>query len=215
MTKKKIVPLIFEISSPGRRGYQFPELDVEETPINELLPENYLREKEAELPEVSEVEVVRHFTQLSRLNHGVDVDFYPLGSCTMKYNPRINEDVAALPGFTNIHPYQPENTVQGALRLMYELDRFLAEISGLSKATLQPAAGAHGELTGLMIMRAYHRDNGEDDIRKEILIPDSAHGTNPASAMMVGYEVKEVPSDDRGGVDVEALRKWWDRKLLD
>ncbi|NLY11844.1 MAG: aminomethyl-transferring glycine dehydrogenase subunit GcvPB [Firmicutes bacterium] len=207
MTKKKIVPLIFEISSPGRRGYQFPELDVEETPINELLPENYLREKEAELPEVSEVEVVRHFTQLSRLNHGVDVDFYPLGSCTMKYNPRINEDVAALPGFTNIHPYQPENTVQGALRLMYELDRFLAEISGLSKATLQPAAGAHGELTGLMIMRAYHRDNGEDDIRKEILIPDSAHGTNPASAMMVGYEVKEVPSDDRGGVDVEALRK--------
>ncbi|MGI6149752.1 MAG: aminomethyl-transferring glycine dehydrogenase subunit GcvPB [Firmicutes bacterium] len=200
------VPLLFEISTPGRRGYRLPDLDVPEVPLEELLPAEYLRQQEPELPEVSEIEVVRHFTQLSRLNHGVDVDFYPLGSCTMKYNPRVNEDVAALPGFAAIHPYQPEETVQGALELMYNLSQYLAELSGLHSATLQPAAGAHGELTGLWIMKAFHEANGEGH-RNEIIVPDSAHGTNPASAMMANYKVVEVPSDGRGGVDVEALRK--------
>ena len=169
MIKETGVPLLFEISSPGRRGYRFPELDVPAVAVEELIPKEYLRERPAELPEVSEVEVVRHYTQLSRLNHGVDVGFYPLGSCTMKYNPRVNEDVAALSGFTAIHPYQPEETVQGALELMYKLGYYLAEISGLHAATLQPAAGAHGELTGLMIIKAYHEANGEGH-RNEIII---------------------------------------------
>lgn len=206
MKNKTGVPLLFETSSPGRRGYRLPELDVPEVSLDELIPPEHQRQVEPELPEVSELEVVRHFTQLSRLNHGVDVGFYPLGSCTMKYNPRVNEDAASLPGFTAIHPYQPEETVQGALELMYNLGQYLTEISGLHSATLQPAAGAHGELTGLWIMKAYHEANGEGH-RNEIIIPDSAHGTNPASAMMANYKVLEVPSDERGGVDVEALRK--------
>lgn len=205
MIKKKGVPLLFEISSPGRHGYRFPDLDVPAVEVEELVPKKYLRDAPAELPEVSEIEVVRHYTQLSRLNHGVDVGFYPLGSCTMKYNPRVNEDVAALSGFTAIHPYQPEETVQGALELMYKLGYYLAEISGLHAATLQPAAGAHGELTGLMMIKAYHEANDQGH-RNEIIIPDSAHGTNPASSAMVGYKVIEVPSDERGGVDVEALK---------
>lgn len=207
MKIKTGVPLLFETSSSGRRGYRFPESDVPEVKVDQLIPAKYLRKIMPELPEVSEVEVVRHFTQLSRRNHGVDVDFYPLGSCTMKYNPKVNEDVAALTGFTQIHPYQPEESVQGAMELMYELGRYLAEIAGLAETTLQPAAGAHGELTGLMIMKAYHSQNGEGEERTEIIIPDSAHGTNPASAMMVGYKVREVPSDSRGGVDVEALKQ--------
>ena len=207
MKDTKAVPLIFELSSPGRRGYRFPEIDVPEEPVDELLPKELLRSEAPRLPEVSEIEVVRHYTGLSRLNHGVDVGFYPLGSCTMKYNPKINEDVAGLAGFTALHPYQPESTTQGALKLMYKLQRYLSEIAGLSSATLQPAAGAHGELTGLMLMRAYHRERGEDEQRKEMIIPDSAHGTNPASAMMVNYKVREVPSDSRGGVDVDVLRK--------
>ncbi len=207
MQANKPVPLIFELSSPERRGYRYPELDVPETPLEDLIPKEHLRREAPKLPEVSEIEVVRHYTGLSRLNHGVDVGFYPLGSCTMKYNPKVNEDCARLPGFSLIHPYQPEETVQGAMKLMYKLQNYLTEIAGLTSTTLQPAAGAHGELTGLMLMRAYHRDRGEDEQRKEMLIPDSAHGTNPASAMMVNYKVREVPSDARGGVDVEALRK--------
>jgi len=137
--------LLLDLSVPGRQGYALPKLDVEETPIEELIPETYLRKSELGLPELTEPEVVRYFTQLSRKNHGVDVGFYPLGSCTMKYNPRVNENIAAMPGFSRIHPRQPENTVQGALQLMYELDRYLAEIAGLAKTSLQPAAGAHGE----------------------------------------------------------------------
>lgn len=206
MRNKTGVPLLFEVSSPGRRGYRLPELDVPEVSLDELIPKEYQRKEEPNLPEVSELEVVRHFTQLSRLNHGVDVGFYPLGSCTMKYNPRVNEDVAALPGFSAIHPYQPEETVQGALKLMYDLGCYLAELAGLHAATLQPAAGAHGELTGLWIMKAYHEVNGEGH-RNEIIVPDTAHGTNPASAMMADYKIVEVPSDERGGVDVEALKK--------
>lgn len=200
------VPLIFERSTPGRRGYRLPELDVPEVPVEELIPVDFLRTEEPALPEVSELEVVRHYTQLSRLNHGIDVGFYPLGSCTMKYNPKVHEDVVSLPGFSAIHPYQPEETVQGALELIYNLSQCLAVISGLSAATLQPAAGAHGELAGLMVIKAYHNHRGEGH-RTEMIIPDSAHGTNPASCAMVGYKVVEVPSDERGGVDVEALKK--------
>ena len=205
MTERRLVPLIFERSTPGRRGYRLPELDVPEVPVAELIPEEFLREEAPALPEVSELEVVRHYTQLSRLNHGVDVGFYPLGSCTMKYNPRVHEDVTGMPGFAAIHPYQPEETVQGAMELMYNLGEYLATISGLHATTLQPAAGAHGELTGLLVIKAYHKKRGEDH-RREMIIPDSAHGTNPASCAMVGYKVIEVPSDERGGVNVEALR---------
>ncbi|MDI9419474.1 MAG: aminomethyl-transferring glycine dehydrogenase subunit GcvPB [Bacillota bacterium] len=199
--------LLLDLSVPGRRGYVLPELDVEETPIEELIPEAYLRESDLGLPELTEPEVVRYFTQLSRKNHGVDVGFYPLGSCTMKYNPRVNEDIAAMPGFSRIHPRQPESTVQGALQLMYELDGYLAEIAGLAKTSLQPAAGAHGELTGLLIIKAYHEFSGEGRQRREIIIPDSAHGTNPASAQMAGFIAREISSNSRGGVDVEALRE--------
>lgn len=205
MSVQKPVPLIFERSTPGRRGYRLPPLDVPEIPVSQLIPEEYLRAEAPALPEVSELEVVRHYTQLSRLNHGVDVGFYPLGSCTMKYNPRVNEDVAALPGLATIHPYQPEISVQGALELIYNLSEHLATISGLEAATLQPAAGAHGELAGLMVIKAYHNQRGEGH-RREMIIPDSAHGTNPASCAMVGYKVVEVPSDQRGGVDVEVLK---------
>ncbi|MGB4431077.1 MAG: aminomethyl-transferring glycine dehydrogenase subunit GcvPB [Limnochordia bacterium] len=200
------VPLIFERSTPGRRGYRLPELDVPETPIDELIPQEYLRSEAPGLPEVSEPEVVRHYTQLSRLNHGVDVGFYPLGSCTMKYNPRVHEDVVGLPGLSAIHPYQPQETVQGALELIYNLSEQLAAIAGLAQASLQPAAGAHGELAGLMVIKAYHNHRGEGH-RTEMIVPDSAHGTNPASCAMVGYKVVEVPSNERGGVDVEALKK--------
>lgn len=195
-----------EQSIPGRQGYQIPQLDVPEVPLTDLIPATELQTGAPRLPELSEPEVMRYFTQLSRKNHGVDVGFYPLGSCTMKYNPRVNEDVAALPGFSRIHPLQPVSTVQGALQMMYELDGYLAEISGLDKTTLQPAAGAHGELSGLMIIKAYHESNGEGDQRREIIIPDSSHGTNPASAIMAGFTTKEVPSDERGGVDVAALK---------
>lgn len=199
------VPLIFEQGAPGRRAYKLPELDVEEQALTDLIPEEHVRTDAADLPEVSELEAVRHFVGLSRRNYGVDVGFYPLGSCTMKYNPKINEDMAALPGFARLHPYQPEQTVQGSLKLMYDLEQYLCEISGLSRATLQPAAGAHGELLGLMVMKAYHEERGDAD-RVDIIVPDSAHGTNPASAAMCGYRVVQVPSNDRGGVDVEALK---------
>lgn len=206
MTLRADVPLIFERSTPGRRGYRLPELDVPETPLEELIPQEYLRTEPPALPEVSELEVVRHYTQLSRRNHGVDVGFYPLGSCTMKYNPRVHEDLVSLPGLSAIHPYQPEETVQGALELIYNLSEHLAAIAGLAKTSLQPAAGAHGELSGLMVIKAYHNHRGEGH-RTEMLVPDSAHGTNPASCAMVGYKVVEVPSNERGGVDVEALKK--------
>ena len=200
------LPLLFEQGAPGRRGYRPPELDVPRRPVEELVPSRHLRRQPAPLPELSEPEVMRHFVQLARRNHAVDVGFYPLGSCTMKYNPKVNEEAARLPGFAHIHPYQPEATVQAALELMYRLERYLCEIAGLARATLQPAAGAHGELTGLLIMKAYHRDRGEADQRQEIIVPDSAHGTNPASVTMSGYRVVQVPSDRRGGVDLAALR---------
>jgi glycine dehydrogenase subunit 2 len=193
-------PTLYELSSKGRIGVNFPESDV---PLTEL-PEAYLR-KDLPLPEISEVDVIRHFTHLSRLNYSIDQGLYPLGSCTMKYNPRINEETARLPGFAFSHPMQPIETSQGNLVLMYQLQEWLKEIAGFKAVTLQPAAGAHGEFTGVLIMRAYHRDR-KDTKRTKILIPDSAHGTNPASSSMIGMEVVSVPSDERGNVDLEALK---------
>lgn len=198
--------LIFEISKEGRKAYSLPPCDVEEIELTSMIPDSYLRDEDVDLPEVSEVDVIRHYTNLSNKNYGVDTGFYPLGSCTMKYNPKINEDMAALTGFTNIHPYQPEETVQGALELMYQLDMMLAEITGMERVTLQPAAGAHGEMTGLMIMKAYHDSRG-DKKRNKIIVPDSAHGTNPASAAVVGFEIIEIESDKNGAVDLEKLKE--------
>jgi glycine dehydrogenase subunit 2 len=201
------MPLIFEKSKPGRKAYSLPELDVPKNESPDLLPDWAIRKQNASLPEISEVDLVRHYTELSRRNFGVDQGFYPLGSCTMKYNPKVNEDVAALSGFNNIHPYQPEELVQGALQLMYEFGRDLCEISGMHEASLQPAAGAHGELTGLMLIRAYHESRGEGKKRTKVIVPDSAHGTNPASAAFCGYRVVEVKSDEQGGVNLDSLRE--------
>jgi glycine dehydrogenase subunit 2 len=196
-------PLIIEHSSPGRVGATLPRPEVPVIPIEDLLPARYVRH-ELPLPEVGELDVVRHYTRLSQKNMCIDTNFYPLGSCTMKYNPKINEEAARLPGFSQIHPLQDESTVQGALQLMYDLQSYLAEVSGLAGVSLQPAAGAHGELTGMLVVRAYHDDRG-DTHRRRVLIPDSAHGTNPATARMVGYEVQSIPSDGRGNLDVGAL----------
>ncbi len=201
--KNKQKALIFEMSQPGRVAYSLPELDVEET---EDLPAELFRDEPAELPEVSEQDLMRHYTELSQRNHGVDNGFYPLGSCTMKYNPKLNEDVARYSGFANIHPYQMTETVQGALQLLYELQRDLAEITGMDAVTLQPAAGAQGEWTGLMVIRAYHESRGETR-RNKVIVPDSAHGTNPASATVAGFQTITVPSNDKGLVDVEELKK--------
>jgi glycine dehydrogenase subunit 2 len=192
--------LIYEMGSPGRSAASLPALDVPATP----LPAGMTRQ-DLPLPEVSEVEVVRHFTRLSQMNHAVDTGFYPLGSCTMKYNPKVNDRAVALPGFLNLHPYQEEMTAQGALLLMFELQQFLGEIAGLPGVSLQPAAGAHGEFSGMLIIRAYHLARG-DAKRTKVLIPDSAHGTNPATSAMGGYTVVEVKSDARGNVDLDALR---------
>lgn len=196
--------LIFEISRPGRKGYELPADNYGVNGIAEI-PSELLRTTPAELPEVSEMDVVRHYTNLSNKNFGVDTGFYPLGSCTMKYNPRINEEVAAMPEFTELHPLQSAESVQGALELYYNLQNSLAELAGLAEFTLNPYAGAHGELTGLMIMRQYHRSRG-DNKRTKVIVPNSAHGTNPASAMVSGLEVVEVKSKPNGSIDVEDLK---------
>ena len=196
--------LLFEQSHPGRKGYSLPKLDVPEKQHEEMLPESLLRKTPPELPELSEPDVIRHYTRLSQLNHGVDTGFYPLGSCTMKYNPRINEDVARLPGFAQLHPLQPKETIQGALELLYNMEEFLCAISGMARFTFQPAAGAHGEFTGLSLIRAYHKFNGNTG-RNKIIIPDSAHGTNPASVSMAGYKTIQVKSNDKGGMDIQHL----------
>jgi len=193
-------PLVFELSKPGRMGFTLP------SPIEDIdvqIPQ-HLRRKNLELPELSEPEVVRHYTRLSQMNYGVDNGMYPLGSCTMKYNPKINEELANHPEVAFIHPYQDERTVQGALQIMWELEQWLKEIVGMDRFTLQPAAGANGEFTGVMIIRAYHLDRGETQ-RNEIIVPDSAHGTNPASAAMAGFKVVEIPSNEQGMVDIAAL----------
>ncbi|MGD2205549.1 MAG: aminomethyl-transferring glycine dehydrogenase subunit GcvPB [Anaerolineae bacterium] len=195
-------PIIYELSQPGRRATTLPALDVPEA---ELPPAALLRQEPADLPEVDELTLMRHYVRLSQLNWAVDIGYYPLGSCTMKYNPKVNEAAARLPGFVGTHPYQDVHTVQGNLLLMYELQEMLKEIGGFAGVSLQPSAGAHGELTGVLIMRAYHVDRG-DMQRRRILVPDSAHGTNPATTSMAGLEVVEVPSDARGNVDLAALK---------
>lgn len=196
--------LIFELSQPGRTGYKLPELDVEEK--DNLIPEEFLSNEELDLPEVSEVDVVRHYTNLSTLNFGVDTGMYPLGSCTMKYNPKINEEIIANPKLAHLHPKQDDYQVQGALEAMYTLQKSLCEISAMDYMTLQPAAGAHGEITAITIFKKYHEVNGNSE-KNEIIVPDSAHGTNPATAAMAGYKVVEVKSNENGVVDVEDLRK--------
>ena len=196
--------IIFELSKPGRKGYSLPK-DEYGTDGFSSIPKDLLREKDADLPEVSEPDVVRHYTNLSNKNFGVDTGFYPLGSCTMKYNPKINEELCSLPEFTALHPLQDEESVQGALELYHNLQRMLSEIAGLKEFTLNPYAGAHGELTGLMVMKKYHEARG-DHKRKKVIVPDSAHGTNPASAMVAGLEVVEVKSKPNGSIDVEDLK---------
>lgn len=204
-------PIIFKLGRRGRRGFILPELekDVKEAvgDINELIPTNMRRNGLPALPELSEVEVFRHFLHLSEMNYGVDSGFYPLGSCTMKYNPKINEHLASLPTMSMVHPYQEEETVQGILEILYRLERWLAEISGTFEVCLHPAAGAHGEFLGTLLMRAYHKSRGEGEKRREVIIPDSAHGTNPASAVMAGFNVVFVPSDEEGCVNLKALRE--------
>ena len=200
-------PRLCELSVPGRVGFRFPAADVPSTDM----PKDLLR-TELPMPELSEMDVIRRYTHLSQLNHAIDIGFYPLGSCTMKYNPKINEETARYTGFTAVHPLQPIETVQGSLALMYELQEWLKEIGGFAGVSLQPAAGAHGELTGVLIIRAYHKDRG-DSKRTKILIPDSAHGTNPASSAMSGLNVVEIKSDARGNVDLQALKAECDDTL--
>ena len=195
---------IFERSRPGRRAATLPPVDVPERPLDELIPAHLRRERPAELPEISEPEIVRHYNRISRRNYDLDTGLYPLGSCTMKHNPRLNERVAALPGHARLHPAQDPKRAQGALELMWLLGEALAELCGLPHVSLQPSAGAHGELAGLLLTRAYHADRGER--RTVVLTPDTAHGTNPASVSMAGYELVKVATDERGGVDLDDLR---------
>jgi glycine dehydrogenase subunit 2 len=197
--------LIFEKHVPGSNPFCLPACAIPDPAISENIPAQFLRQETMSLPELSEVEAVRHFTELSTRAYGVDSGFYPLGSCTMKYNPKINEWAARLPGFAGIHPYQPEHTVQGALQLYYEMQQMLAEITGMDGFSLQPAAGAHGELVGIMVIKAYHQER-QDSKRTKIIVPDSAHGTNPATANVVGFDVIEVKSNQRGLVDLDDLR---------
>lgn len=200
-TQDALEPTIYELSVPGRRGVNLPELDVPES----TLPDADLLRDDLRLPEVSELQVVRHFMKLSQLNYAIDKGFYPLGSCTMKYNPKLNEDMARLTGFAALHPLTDTEGTQGALALMHQLQEWLAEISGMHATSLTPAAGAQGEFAGILIIRAYHLEQG-DTKRKRILVPNSAHGTNPATVSMAGYDVIELPSDERGDVDLAALQ---------
>jgi glycine dehydrogenase subunit 2 len=199
-----IEPLIFEMSSPLRRCVAVPEAEVPKRDAASLIPKALLRMAPPALPEVSELDLVRHFTHLSNRNIGVDTQLYPLGSCTMKYNPKVNEDAAALPGFTGMHPYQDDADAQGALELLHALEQWHCQIGGMDAACLQPSAGAQGELTALLVVRAYHQSKGRDP--KIVLVPDSSHGTNPASAALCGYQVQTVKSDARGLVDMEDLK---------
>jgi len=204
MTGVRTEPPIFERSLPGHRGVDLPEAGVPQVDLAALLPGVALRDKPPLLPEIAEPQVARHYTRLSQLNHAVETGFYPLGSCTMKYNPKLNDELAALPGFADLHPYQEESDLQGILRLLYEVEQALVEITGMSRATLQPAAGAHGELAGILMIKAYQRDHDGAD-RDTVIVPDSAHGTNLASAAMAGYRVVEIPSSPRGLVDLSTL----------
>jgi len=201
--------LIFEISSDGKRGYTLPELDVPAKDINELIPEKFQRKSDAELPQVSEPEVIRHFVNISLKNHHIDKGFYPLGSCTMKYNPKVNEETAKLDGFRNLHPFEDERFVQGALKLMKELEEYLCEILGTNAVSLQPAAGSQGELSGILIAKRYFEKLGEK--RTTVIIPDSAHGTNPASVSIGGFNAFQIKSNEQGRLDIEEIKKYVDK----
>jgi glycine dehydrogenase subunit 2 len=211
MRNTRDTKLLFELSEAGRRSHRLPACDVPERAAKELLPASALAAAPPALPELSEPQVVRHFANLSQLNMSVDTNFYPLGSCTMKYNPKRNERVARMPGFADLHPYQPEATLQGMLQLLYEMQEYLQEISGLDACSLQPAAGAHGELTALWVAAAYFRDRGEK--RTKVLVPDSAHGTNPASATMAGFETVTVKTLASGTLDMDDFRRRLDDQL--
>ena len=197
--------LIIELSEAGKCGVSLPDPSITREEIEKIIPKDMLR-KDLPLPEVSELDAVRHFTRLSQKNFSVDTHFYPLGSCTMKYNPKVNEEAAKLPGFTDIHPYQNEDEVQGILELLYNMEKYLCAIFGFDAFTFQPAAGAHGELTSLFMMKAYHKDRGQGK-RNKVIIPDSSHGTNPASVTMCGFETIVVKSNGRGNIDVDAVKK--------
>ncbi|MEN3009782.1 MAG: aminomethyl-transferring glycine dehydrogenase subunit GcvPB [Candidatus Bipolaricaulaceae bacterium] len=207
------MPTLYDRGQKGRRALALPELAQPEEDLLRHIPEGMRRKTPPRLPEVSQPELVRHYTALSRLNYGVDTGFYPLGSCTMKYNPKLHEDLARLPGFTELHPLLPEEEVQGALAVLWELSEYLKGIAGLPGVSLQPAAGAHGELTGMFLIKRYFEDRGELPKRHKILLPDSAHGTNPASAAMAGFRVVALPSDRRGLVDLEALKRNLDEEV--
>ena len=198
-------PLIFERSTEDRFAYSLPDLEVEKKDLSDIVDSKFIRQTKAELPEISELDLMRHYTELSNKNHGVDSGFYPLGSCTMKYNPKINEKVARMPGFAYSHPLQSDKTIQGSLEITYDMQEHLKEITGMDEITLQPAAGAQGEWTALMMIKAFHEDNG-DFKRTKVIVPDSAHGTNPASAVVAGFEAVTVKSNDRGLVDIDHLK---------
>lgn len=202
----KSSPLIFERSRKGRFAYSLPQREIDNDVTNQLLDSKFIRKNKAEFPEVSELDLIRHYTELSNKNFGVDSGFYPLGSCTMKYNPKINEKVARIPGFTEAHPLQDEDQIQGALEIIYSLQEELKEITGMDEISLQPAAGAHGEWTALMIFKAYHLQNGDAE-RDEVIVPDSAHGTNPASAAFAGFKSVTVKSNEKGEVDIAHLKE--------
>ncbi|MCX7831750.1 MAG: aminomethyl-transferring glycine dehydrogenase subunit GcvPB [Actinobacteria bacterium] len=204
-------PIIFDYSKPGKKAYNLPEIDVPEKEISELIPENLIRKTKPRLPEVSEFEIVRHYHSLARRNYAIDDGIYPLGSCTMKYNPRVNERVAKLSGFTNLHPLTPQELSQGALKLMFDLGEMLKEITGMDAVSLAPAAGAHGELTGLLIMRTYFKHKNEK--RTKVLIPDSAHGTNPASVMMAGFEPIQIKSNEDGYITLKEVKDHLDKDV--
>jgi glycine dehydrogenase subunit 2 len=201
---RRAAALIFELSRPGRKAIDLPASDVPVAALGTLIPDAFLRKEAACLPEVSQLDLVRHFTELSQRTFGVDSGFYPLGSCTMKYNPKVNEDVANIAGLVGLHPFEATEDTQGALQLMFELQKMLAEIAGMDAVTLHPVAGAHGELTGLKLIRAYHRNRGDN--RTQVIVPDSAHGTNPASVSVCGLESVEIKSHPDGAIDIEALR---------
>ena len=196
-------PLLNELSRPGRHAFLLPKLDVPSTPADQLVPLEFLRPQPVPLPEISERDLVKHYMRLAHLNFSGETNFYPLGSCTMKYNPKVNEEIAGMPGFAKIHPYTPDGAAQGILRLLFELEQLFKEILGMDAVTLQPAAGAHGELTGLLTARAFHESKGRK--RHKVVVPDSAHGTNPASAALCGFEVVEIASSARGRVSLSAL----------
>jgi glycine dehydrogenase subunit 2 len=204
-------PLIFERGGEGRKGYSLPRWDVAESQAKKLIPSHLLRGDLEGFPQLSEIDVVRHFTRLSQWNYGVDSGFYPLGSCTMKYNPKVNEEIARINGFANLHPYTPEDLAQGVLRLMYELGNFLAEITGMDQVSLQPAAGAHGELTGIRMVKACHQARG--DGRKKVLVPDSAHGTNCSTSTIASYQMVEIKSNDNGVISPEKVAEQMDEEV--